>query len=430
MPNATARSRAPIEHELLPAGQAETDRCDWRARCYGCHRPMDRCFCNRIPQIDNRTRVLIVQHMRERFHPFNTARIVRRSLLNSSLLVDHNDRLADLLTKTTLLPDAGLLYPGPGSQLMNDLAVDQRPKQLVVLDGTWHHSKTLVRDIPQLQRLPRYRLAPSEPSRYCIRREPDVSFLSTVEATVAALRFLEPETRGFEELLAAFDTMIESQLALPKAEYGSRRNHRRREKFLNIPRSLQSNLENIVVVYGESAPGVELGRAGDDLNQDRPSVAKWRAPIYWVAERLGTGERFESALQPPFALSSTFLKHIELPSAVFEQAPSVDVVRQNWQAFLRPHDTIAFYYSNIPKLLDEITGLCHRRLGHPRLGHPRLHLKSIQLAERPHKTLEQLLAALKVEASPIACAGRPGKRLAATVALAVYLHFYDASDLV
>jgi hypothetical protein len=180
-----------------------------------------------------------------------------------------------------------------------------------------------------------------------------------------------------------------------------------------------------VVVYGESAPGVELGRAGDDLNQDRPSVAKWRAPIYWVAERLGTGERFESALQPPFAFSSTFLKHIELPSAVFEQATSVDVVRQNWQAFLRPHDTIAFYYSNIPKLLDEITGPCH-----PRLRHPRLHLKSIQLAERPHKTLEQLLAALKVEASPIACAGRPGKRLAATVALAVYLHFYDASDLV
>lgn len=416
MPNARARSKTAIESALVPAGQSERDRCDWRARCYGCHRPIDRCFCNRIPVIDNRTRVLIVQHMRERFHPFNTARIVRRALLNSNLLVDHNDRLADLLSKTALTPDTGLLYPGPGSQLLDDLAVAQRPKQLVVLDGTWHHSKTLVRDIPQLQRLPRYRLAPSEPSRYCIRREPDALFLSTVEATVAALRFLEPETLGFDELLAAFDNMIQSQLALPKAQYGSRRNHRRREKFLNIPRSLQSNIENIVVVYGESAPG--FNRAEDYPNQDCPPVANWRAPIYWVAERLGTGERFESALHPPFALSSTFLKHIELPGAVFEQAPSVDVVRQGWRAFLRPSDTIAFYYSNIPKLLDEMTGPCH----------PRLHLKSIQLSERPHKTLEQLLAALKVEVSPVACAGRPGKRLAATVALAVYLHSYAASD--
>ena len=76
-----------------------------------------------------------------------------------------------------------------------------------------------------------------------------------------------------------------------------------------------------------------------------------------------------------------------------------------------------------------MTGPLQPSLGHPSLCHPRLHLKSIQLAERPHKTLEQLLAALKVEANPIACAGRPGKRLAATVALAVYLHFYDASDL-
>lgn len=416
MPNARARSKTAIESALVPAGQSERDRCDWRARCYGCHRPIDRCFCNRIPVIDNRTRVLIVQHMRERFHPFNTARIVRRALLNSNLLVDHNDRLADLLSKTALTPDTGLLYPGPGSQLLDDLAVAQRPKQLVVLDGTWHHSKTLVRDIPQLQRLPRYRLAPSEPSRYCIRREPDALFLSTVEATVAALRFLEPETLGFDELLAAFDNMIQSQLALPKAQYGSRRNHRRREKFLNIPRSLQSNIENIVVVYGESAPGFH--RAEDYPNQDCPPVANWRAPIYWVAERLGTGERFESAIHPPFALSSTFLKHIELPGAVFEQALSVDVVRQGWQAFLRPSDTIAYYYSNIPKLLDEMTGPCH----------PRLHLKSIQLSERPHKTLEQLLAALKVEVSPVACAGRPGKRLAATVALAVYLHSYAASD--
>ncbi len=203
---------------------------------------MDRCFCDRIPTIDNRTEVLILQHMRERFHPFNTARILKRSLMNSRLLVDHNDRLAVAISELKLSQAVGLLYPGNESQLLNDLTVEQRPKQLVVLDGTWHHTKTLVRDIPQLQSLPRYRLAPSQPSRYKIRREPNVQFLSTLEATVAALECLEPETAGFGKLVAAFEGMIESQLTLPMPGYGWRRNRRRGQTPLNIPKVLKDEL--------------------------------------------------------------------------------------------------------------------------------------------------------------------------------------------
>src|SRR5262249_38636030 len=43
-----------------------------KSRCYGCFRPQNDCFCAEIPTIDNKTHVLILQHMRERFHPFNT----------------------------------------------------------------------------------------------------------------------------------------------------------------------------------------------------------------------------------------------------------------------------------------------------------------------------------------------------------------------
>ena len=41
---------------------------------------------------------------------------------------------------------------------------------------------------------------------------------STLEATVAALRCLEPETLGLEQLIAAFDFMIATQLSHPKSE--------------------------------------------------------------------------------------------------------------------------------------------------------------------------------------------------------------------
>src|SRR4051812_5319669 len=110
----------------------------FRDRCYGCFRPAGDCVCDVIPTIENTTEVLILQHMRERFHPFNTARMVHRALKNSTLLVDHTTPLA---ARLSLRPGAVLLYPGPGATMLADLPADRRPKQLVVLDGTWHQAK-------------------------------------------------------------------------------------------------------------------------------------------------------------------------------------------------------------------------------------------------------------------------------------------------
>src|SRR5262249_33676158 len=154
-----------------------TDPLASRDRCYDCFRPKNHCICAAIPTIDNKTDVLILQHIRERFHPFNTARIVRRSLRKSTLLVDHTRQLAANLR---LKPRAGLLYPRSGARLISDLPADQRPQQLVIVDGTWHQAKTLVRDVSALHNLPRYQLAPVVPSRFRIRRQPSVMALSTI----------------------------------------------------------------------------------------------------------------------------------------------------------------------------------------------------------------------------------------------------------
>ena len=186
-----------------------------RERCYGCYRPVDICFCDSIPTIHNRTDVLILQHHRERTHAFNTARIVRRSLKLSNLIFGRREKLAQ--ADLPILPGAALLYPGKQSKLLTEISQDQLPPQLVIIDGTWHHAKTMFRDIPQLHALPQYRLAPTTPGQYRIRLEPTATSLSTVEATVAALRYLEPETEGFALLLGAFNRMVEQQLAHPNA---------------------------------------------------------------------------------------------------------------------------------------------------------------------------------------------------------------------
>ena len=141
--------------------ETETPDSLQRHRCYACFRPQSDCFCDTIPLIDNQMDVLILQHTRERFHAFNTARIVRKALRNSHLLVGHTQEFAAMCLP--LQPRAGLLYPGPEARLISDVSPEQYPDQLVILDGTWHHAKTLFRDIPALHALPRFRLTPRFP---------------------------------------------------------------------------------------------------------------------------------------------------------------------------------------------------------------------------------------------------------------------------
>lgn len=384
--------------------QGERQRLGWRPRCYTCFRPVDRCFCLHIPKINNRTNVLILQHRRERLHPFNTARILRSSLSNSRLFADHIDGLAKAFAELSFSNEAALLYPGDGSQLLDELSPNDLPKQLIVLDGTWHHTKTLFRDIPQLRRLPRVRLAPTQPSGYGIRREPHILFLSTLEATVAALRFLEPETLGLDQLVAAFEFMVKGQLAHPKSADSVRRKCRPRAP-LNVPKELRNNLQNIVVLYGETAPSP---------NHVADSMRKCsRAPVYWVAERLGTGERFERAILSSSGLTDSFLEHLGLPLSVFADAVSIEEFRDEWRAFLRPTDTLAYYYANCTRLLNAIDNTLR----------PKIYLKSIQLHRgQKNGTLEELLTVLHVPTVEIHGLGRPSRRLANTIALCRYLH--------
>jgi len=365
-------------------------------RCCGCLRPKEACFCATIPSIDNQTDVLILQHRRERSHPFNTARIVHKSLRNSRLLVDHLNNLA---LRLRLKQRAGLLYPGPTAQLLSDLPPDQRPQQLVVVDGTWHQAKTVIREIPALRFLPQYRLAPTSPSRYHIRRAPSDTALSTLEATVAALQILEPRTGGLDQLLATFDTMVEGQLSYARSANNPRFRRRRNRTFKNIPLALLGDLRNIVVVYGEAPAG------------ERGCKRMAGAPIYWVAQRMGTEETISFALTPPRPLDNTFLAHLELTRHDFAAAISLDEARLRWAEFRRSSDVVTAFHPGTARLFSYLdSAAC-------------LVLKSVDLASsRRHLALEDLLAARGIANSPAQLPGRAGKRLGNAIALVQHLN--------
>ena len=58
-----------------------------RAQCPRCLRPQSHCLCELIPQLDSRTRVLLLQHPSEVNHALNTARLAALGLKNAELRV-------------------------------------------------------------------------------------------------------------------------------------------------------------------------------------------------------------------------------------------------------------------------------------------------------------------------------------------------------
>ena len=221
-----------LDADSLPIPGEVSEVRPVRLRCWTCYKPQTLCLCDRVPRVRNRTRITLLQHPRERFHAIGTARLARLGLTNLHFEIPRAPVTRSLAISLDLPPQTGLLFPGPEAQDLGALTAAERPRGLVVLDGTWGQAGKLYRANPSLERLPRYALTPARPSRYRIRRAPRAHFISTIEAIVEALRILEPETSGLDGLLLAFDQMIDEQAAF--AHEASRR-RLRSLKRPNVP---------------------------------------------------------------------------------------------------------------------------------------------------------------------------------------------------
>jgi len=193
-----------------------------RARCERCLRPENHCLCALIPQLDSRTRVLILQHPSEVNHALNTARLAALGLNNAQWVVGETfDNLAELLNVPGY--QARLLFPGEEATTLAASSTDNEPMLLVVPDGTWRKARKLLHLNPLLAALPRVTLCCVPASRYRLRKAPAADALSTLEAIVHALQTVEPD-RSFEALLRPFEALIEGQIAA-MGEETFRRNH-------------------------------------------------------------------------------------------------------------------------------------------------------------------------------------------------------------
>ncbi|TWR87689.1 DTW domain-containing protein [Pseudomonas saxonica] len=189
-----------------------------RAQCSRCMRPQTHCLCALIPQLDSRTRVLLLQHPSEVSHALNTARLAALGLTNAQLRVGE---VFDDLDELINVPgyQARLLFPGDDAQVLpaHESAEASLPLLLVVPDGTWRKVRKLLHLNPLLAQLPRVTLPQGAVSRYRLRKAPGPGALSTLEAIVQALEILEAPT-SFAPLLRPFEALIEGQIEAMGAE--------------------------------------------------------------------------------------------------------------------------------------------------------------------------------------------------------------------
>ena len=293
-----------------------------RAMCARCRRPQSVCYCAALPRLDTRTRVVILQHPRERDMPIGTARMASLCLPNSQLHVGVRWDDAAVFTEPGHTPI--LLYPGPGAR---DILRDPPPGPvtLVVVDGTWSQAKTVVRDNPLLRALPRYAFATPEPSQYRIRREPDEKFVSTIEALMHVLGALEGEPARFRPLLDPLTAMVDAQLRCQAERPSHRIKKPRVPRPPRVPPELVERFGDLVCVIAEA--NAWPYRDGEPSPPDEL--------IQIAAERVATGERFVG-FAAPRALSPSTLFHTELDEAQLSGTP--DELRAALAAFSRPSD--------------------------------------------------------------------------------------------
>jgi DTW domain-containing protein YfiP len=377
-----------------------------RAVCYRCDKPQSMCLCASIVAVDNRTPVFVLQHPRERSHPIGTARLARLGLRTARVEVAWNAGERESIAPPWLPPDTALLYPSPHARELAALSPSERPRHLLVLDGTWHTAHSLYRDKVWLQRMPHVHFLPQSESRYRLRKQPAAACVSTIEAIVEALRVLEPDTAGLDDLIGAFDAMIEAQLVHVRKRAGRPQARKRRPAAVRrIPEALVHGLDHLVIVHAESAR----------RDPDSP-----RTLVQFSALALGDGALLQRQLRLPGddgIPSIELLDHMGLDTTDFAAAVALPSLRAEWHRFLAAHAPAALVVAWNESTLQLLAGagLAVRES---------LALKGPYRTRcgKEHHTLEDAVRALRLPLDPNPLRGRAGPRLAGTAAVARYLH--------
>ena len=304
-----------------------------REHCHRCRKPSVDCICPHVPRVKNQTEVIILQHPKEREHPFGTARFAELGLERVRTLVHYG--LGRSPSPLGSLPDdTALIFPAEGAA---DLRTAPRPSALLFLDGTWAQARTLYRINPALHRLPHLRISPRVPSRYQIRSEPAADCTSTIEAIAEALAIVEPELEGIDSLVGAFEAMIARQIDHRRLPRPRQKKPRPKPRSRAIPELLLED-RRIILAHSEVSRGELVYLAAIDLS----------------------GATFECSVRPTQPPEEWWLDRAGLDRSAIEQGVTLEELSLRWREYAGEDDVLACW--NPSTLRDIATFVPHPTL--------------------------------------------------------------------
>jgi DTW domain-containing protein YfiP len=373
-----------------------------RPTCPRCFRPKSGCFCTDLQPIATKTRVVILQHPRERDVGIGTVRLARVGLAAAELRrgIDFSDD--PVVRDVAASGNAYVLFPGDDA-IDVETASFPSPITLIVVDGTWRQAQKIIHRNPALAALPRLRLSPRAPSLYGeIRREPAAHCVATVEAIAHVLGYLEKDQERFSALLRPMAAMVAQQRAFA-SEVASNRHLsaaiKRNAAKLRVPRDpipalLRERAADVVCILGEA-------NAWPRFHPDRnpPEI------VHWLAQRIATGENFSAVIAPRRTLAPSTSRHLRVSEQMLLAGASWQDFSARWAAFLRPTDVLVYWgpFSLATAMADGL--VCE----HPHLD---ARVLSSRVLRQRTGTLEACLAAMELPTPPPLGEGRGGERAA------------------
>jgi hypothetical protein len=242
-------------------------------------------------------------------------------------------------------------------------------------------------------------LRPQAASRYRIRKEPRPECLSTIESIVRALQLCERRRpAGLDELLAAFDTMVDRQIVFLESRSKEPRRRQRPKSECRIPRAFTASAERLVVVYAESALGETMERSDP------------RELVQLVAVRVPSRALFEAIVRPRGAWTRPWhLAHMGLTDQDLAGGVTGESLQREWSDFLEPDDTLVAWNQGIIRLLEKSSASTEKYIL----------LKSAYGSFRPgtRGSLDDVVAREGLARPELALRGRARERLGNALAL-------------
>jgi DTW domain-containing protein YfiP len=166
-----------------------------------------------MKQFDNKVKVTIIMHHREKHLTTNTATLAIKTLKNSKLVMRGLPEKPFTIDQLELADDEipFFLFPNEEAEVINEDFINRykdKKLHLIVPDGTWSQAKKVYRREKSMHQIKCLKLPDGIKSVYKLRKTPREDGVCTFEAISHSLKLLE-SNELYINLMSIFQVMVE-----------------------------------------------------------------------------------------------------------------------------------------------------------------------------------------------------------------------------